>query len=154
MVNRNFCWNHFTDKSTEWGRTNTTPSSYFQRSFIHSFIIFWVSIKWIQFLTNYIKTGFKKSIEKLIEKGANVNAVDDSFNMTPLHFIAVVDSSRSKYPNWTDEDGLSKFPFSILLYLVSLNRVSFILAVWSKRTNQKICFSYNRIRRAIDKPWR
>lgn len=59
-----------------------------------------------------IKSGYRKTIEKLIEKGLDVNAAENSYHMTPLHFLAGIDSHHSI--NWTEDDSLSKFPiFSI-----------------------------------------
>lgn len=48
----------------------------------------------------------------LIEKGANVNAVD-RWNMTPLHYIVLFDSEERGHENWTDDDYLSKFQFRL-----------------------------------------
>lgn len=53
-------------------------------------------------------TGYKKAIEMFIEKGSNVNAVDNK-KMTPLHYLASLDSSNKGHRNWTEEDNLRKF---------------------------------------------
>lgn len=46
----------------------------------------------------------------LIEKGANVNAVDDG-NRTPLHRIAYAEYPQRDHAGWTEDDYLSKFNF-------------------------------------------
>lgn len=53
-------------------------------------------------------TGHKEVIELLIEKGSNVNAVENEYNMTPLHFIAALDSTNFGHENWTDDDYFSE----------------------------------------------
>lgn len=55
-----------------------------------------------------IQSGYRKTIEKLIEKGLDVNAAENSYHMTPLFFLAMIDSSRHSI-NWTEDDSLSKF---------------------------------------------
>lgn len=57
-----------------------------------------------------IHKGHKKTIEILIEKGASVN-VKDKWNLTPLHYIALYDSSTRGYEHWTDDDHLSNVQF-------------------------------------------
>lgn len=47
-------------------------------------------------------TGYKKAIELLVEKGANVNDAQNKWKMTPLHYIALYD-----HKDWTDVDNLS-----------------------------------------------
>lgn len=56
-------------------------------------------------------TGFKKAIEMLIEKGANINAVEDRWKMTPLHYVARAEAARHHQDHWTEDDYLSKFRF-------------------------------------------
>lgn len=51
-------------------------------------------------------TGHKKSIELLIENGANANAVDH-WKMTPLHYIAIMDFTNGANDDWTEGDSLS-----------------------------------------------
>lgn len=60
-----------------------------------------------------LSTGYKKAIKLLIEKGANVKAVD-SKNMTPLHFIALLESSNVGHRNWPEEDTLGKLRFHLV----------------------------------------
>lgn len=54
--------------------------------------------------------GHKKAIEMLIEKGANVKVADD-YKMTPLHYIALYDSTIHGYEHWTEDDSLSNLRF-------------------------------------------
>lgn len=70
-----------------------------------SFLTLPVSTKRIKFLPN-VSTGYKKAIELLVEKGANVNAVENDKKMTPLHYIALYDPS-SQNKDWTEDDSLS-----------------------------------------------
>lgn len=53
-----------------------------------------------------ISNGYKKAIEMLIEKGADVNVADKT-KTTPLHSIALYDSSFPGYEKWTEDDLLS-----------------------------------------------
>lgn len=76
----------------------------------------------------------------LIEKGANEGAVDETWNMTPLHYLAILDSSKSakpEYSDWTDDDTLSNLNFT---------------SVFSTRVLIKI-ISYIRNRPTNDKSW-
>lgn len=57
-----------------------------------------------------LSTGYKTAIELLIEKGSNVRAVDNK-NMTPLHYIALLESSNVGHRNWPEEDTLGKLLF-------------------------------------------
>lgn len=66
-------------------------------------------IECIEIYAFSITSGHKKAIELLIEKGANVNAVEKTWNMTPLHFIALFDRERNEFKNWTEDDSLSNF---------------------------------------------
>lgn len=66
-----------------------------------------------------LSTGHKKIIEILIEKGANVNAVDNN-KMTPLHYIASYDH-RPNRVNWTEDDRLSNFRFILSHFSPKLN---------------------------------
>lgn len=54
-----------------------------------------------------VNTGYKTIIKLLIEKGANVNALENIYKMTPLHFIVLLDSSKPGHKDWTDNDYLS-----------------------------------------------
>lgn len=90
--------------------------------------------------------GDKKAIELLIEKGANVNAVDYR-NMTPLHYVAFFDILSRGYENWTEDDSLSNFNSnSFHFWLFPISNAS--------KPNTNIChFLHNRICRAFDKSW-
>lgn len=48
----------------------------------------------------------------LIERGANVNAVDAEKN-TPLHYIAAMDNDFGGHEDWTEDDSLSNSNFLI-----------------------------------------
>lgn len=60
-----------------------------------------------------LSPGYKNTIEMLIEKGANVNAAEEVWHNTPLHFVAMVDSHSPYHDlkNWTEDDSLSNFQF-------------------------------------------
>lgn len=62
-------------------------------------------------LSNYVTTGYKKVIEMLIKKGADVNAVD-SEKMTPLHYVAAMDNDFGGHEDWTEDDSISNFDFT------------------------------------------
>lgn len=62
------------------------------------------NLKWIKFLL----IGYKKTIELLIEKGANVNA-ENKWKWTPLHYVVSLDPLFGGHEDWTDDDYLSKF---------------------------------------------
>lgn len=71
-------------------------------------------------LYSYWSIEHKRAIELLIEKEANVNAVESRGKMTPLHYIAAFDSSAystysaldsSIHKNWTKNDYLSNSNF-------------------------------------------
>lgn len=81
-------------------------------------------------------TGHKKSIEMLIENGANVKC-HDKWNMTPLHYIAIMDFTKGANDDWTEEDSLSNFEY--------------IFGFLNKLMNQNFYFSQNRICRDVDK---
>lgn len=49
----------------------------------------------------------------LIEKGANVNVADRENDTTPLHCIALYDSSFPGYVKWTEDDHLSNVQFHL-----------------------------------------
>lgn len=51
-------------------------------------------------------TGHKKAIELLIQKGANINAVESISKMTPLHMIAKFDLKNLRSIGWTEDDRL------------------------------------------------
>lgn len=59
----------------------------------------------------------------LIEKGANVNAISNYREMTPLHYIVMYDSDRDdifispERRSWTDDDYLSNIQFHHLFVL-------------------------------------
>lgn len=67
----------------------------------HLVLMKWTNCRPIVFI------GHKKAIEKLIEKGANVNAVESEQHRTPLHYIAYFDFPSSPPKNWTADDSLS-----------------------------------------------
>lgn len=46
----------------------------------------------------------------LIEKRSNVRAVDNK-QMTPLHYIALLESSNRGHRNWPEGDTLGEFNF-------------------------------------------
>lgn len=48
----------------------------------------------------------------MIEKGANVNAANHKWQMTPLHYLALVDFALFRPSNWTDADRLGNFNFT------------------------------------------
>lgn len=52
----------------------------------------------------------------LIEKGANINAVESRWKMTPLHCIALVEAARRHQDHWTEDDYLSKFQFQLCFF--------------------------------------
>ena len=57
-----------------------------------------------------LSIGHKKAIKMLVERGANVNAVDGNerlFKMTPLHYIALFDTSNRGHEDWTEDDRCS-----------------------------------------------
>lgn len=58
-----------------------------------------------------LSSGYKKAIELLIEKGSNVNAVQNERKLSPLHLIAALNISFSGHDNWTEDDRLSNFNF-------------------------------------------
>lgn len=63
-----------------------------------------------------LSTGYKKAIQLLIGKGSNVNAVDNK-DMTPLHYIALLEPSNVGHRNWPEEDSLgnTSIPFQVFL---------------------------------------
>lgn len=63
----------------------------------------------------------------MIEHGANVNAVESEWKMTPLHWIAVLNSSSPQHEDWTDDDSLS-------------NLYNFIFSAKNKTNEQKKLF--------------
>lgn len=69
-------------------------------------------MKWVKFAF-VSQPGHKKAIELLIEKGTNVNAVENRDGMTPLHYIAMVDSSSQSHKDWSEDDQISNFILSI-----------------------------------------
>lgn len=74
-------------------------------------------MKWIKLLLN-VSTGHKKAIELLIEKGADVNAAENRWKHTPLHWIALFSSSVHGHENWTEDDRLSNFQFNFCYFLL------------------------------------
>lgn len=64
---------------------------------------------------NFVTSGHKKAIELLIKKGANVNAVENRWKATPLHYIALVEAARYHQNYWTEDDYLRKFESYFLL---------------------------------------
>lgn len=46
----------------------------------------------------------------LIERKANVNAVDDE-GCTPLHYVAAMDNEFGGHEDWTEDDSLSNSEF-------------------------------------------
>lgn len=63
-------------------------------------------------LHSYCPIGYKKAVEQLIEKGANVNVTVDSTKLTPLHYLII--SER-----WNEDDKISNFDISCI-YLLQL----------------------------------
>lgn len=59
----------------------------------------------------HTKTGHKKAIELMLQKGVNVNAVENRWNLTPLLYIAVFDFSNEGHNDWTEDDRFSNFKF-------------------------------------------
>lgn len=41
--------------------------------------------------------------------GADVNAVENRWKMTPLHYIAFVEAANSHQNDWTEDDYLGNF---------------------------------------------
>lgn len=66
-------------------------------------------------LHSYLSTGHKKTIELLIEKGANVNAVENTWSMTPLNLLVARDEDRNQ-EYWTEDDTLSNSNFSFICF--------------------------------------
>lgn len=62
----------------------------------------YLTFEWnrIKIFTQHFSKGFKTVIELLIEKGVNANAVDH-WKLTPLHYIALVDSANEASKNWS-----------------------------------------------------
>lgn len=113
-------WNDIAGKSSGWGWIHSTTQGHLQRSIIHYFIPFDppLSIKWIEF-TLLLSTGHKNAIEMLIEKGADVNAVENTWKMTPLHFLVIYDQRRNR-AHWTEDDTLSNLQFQFWTCAFSL----------------------------------
>lgn len=57
-------------------------------------------------------TGHKNAIARLIEKGANVNAAENKWKMSPLHYVATLDPSFDGHEHWTEDNSLSNFNFT------------------------------------------
>lgn len=56
-----------------------------------------------------ILRGHKQAIELLVKRGANVNAKEQNRNMTPLHYMAIVDSPAFfGHKNWSEDERISK----------------------------------------------
>lgn len=72
-------------------------------------------------ISKAISAGHKKAIEMLILKGANVNVAERKRQMTPLHYIALYDSSFRGYEDWTEDDYLSNYQFRLRYFLQFLN---------------------------------
>lgn len=67
-------------------------------------------------LYEFVSTGYKKLIELMIEKGADVNAVENKLKLTPLHIIASYQSMGGYFDyDWNEDDSLSNFPFHFFL---------------------------------------
>lgn len=64
--------------------------------------------------------GHKKAIEMLIEKGSNVNAVENNFKMTPLLFVVIQDS-------WNEDDKLSMYNFNLICVVFFLTEYAELL---------------------------
>lgn len=52
----------------------------------------------------------------LIERGANVSAVENTWKMTPLHYLASYASTQRSHGHWTDDDYLSNFQFRFSVF--------------------------------------
>lgn len=58
--------------------------------------------------------GHKIAIELLVERGANINAKEKIRNMTPLHYMAIIDSSSfHSHKNWSEDDRISKIALAL-----------------------------------------
>lgn len=62
-----------------------------------------------KFKLQICRIGFKRSIELLVEKGANVNAASKRTKMTPL--LILLDSDQDRWVEWTSDDTISKLNF-------------------------------------------
>lgn len=78
-----------------------------------------------------LSTGHKRTIELLLEKGAHINAVENNWQMTPLHFLVVL-------ADWNEDDKL---------------RNSTISVPFTSAAIKSIFFLTHRICKAIDRPW-
>lgn len=86
---------------------------------------------WIQFQLPLIivSTGYRKAIELLIEKKANVNDTRNKWLMTPLHYIALYDQK-----DWTDADNLSNSHQCICVFQKDFRSSDEIIALIRKIT--------------------
>lgn len=124
-------WAHFILllKSFQVNQGNSRGERPLNRAIIEAFhhggidlMLFWAlsfgfnQMCWI----SVVETGYKKLIDLMIEKGADVNAVENKLKLTPLHIVASHQSMRGYYDHeWNDDDSLSNFPFHFFCFWVS-----------------------------------